>query len=179
MDEIVLRLSTVDGESRIVRCSTLMTLEEAAAEAQFQVPEWASLIFAFKGRELAGYLSLHFHNIRTGSHIAMAMSGRNPTGIFQDVALCRWENPYSPGDQLEERRLADLGFANWENHRGYRKEMLALTRQREAEDERDPPRAFPTVIQPASVPSEAPLPTRFKRQSNRRACSWMCGQIDW
>jgi hypothetical protein len=181
MDEIVLRLSTVDGTSRIITCSASLTLEEVLAQAELPSPELCCPIFTYQGRVLPGYLSLQFHKIPTGANLAVGFRREPGCGgqFLRDVPPCTWVSTYFRDDQLEERRLADLAFAIWENCRDFGKLMTDLARQQDAEDELDETRAFPTVVQSALGPSEAPLPTGFKRRSARWACSWFGGQIDF
>jgi hypothetical protein len=69
-------------------------------------------------------------------------------------------------EDIERRRLADLGFANWEPCREYLAIAREMAREQEAEDEDMTSFfAFPTVVKPANAISETPLPTVFRRTS--------------
>jgi hypothetical protein len=177
MGVVVLRITSSSSESRVVECCSSMTLDEAATAAGFNLPGDHSTIFVCRGRILAPYLSLGHHRVASGAHIILhrkrgPFPKSTPVPLYHEKAFI-----YATCEDLESRRLADLGFHLWEMSPMFGTVMSEIVHEIELDNESMSRQEFPTVIHPASIICEAPLPMIADRWAGGSIMDWLDSEV--
>jgi hypothetical protein len=167
MNAITIRVSPVGSDGCITTCSGSFTPADLVEELHIEIPDNCDIIFVYKGRVLSSYLTLQFQGVTSGSRLIYTIKQISPVHLPNPCPF----TDYEAQEELETRRLADLGFANWEPCREFLGIAREMVREEEARDEEATDLfVFPTNITPAMTISDSPLPTLFRR--NSRPCDY-------
>jgi hypothetical protein len=145
----------------------VLTGEELAAEAGIELTRSQELVLVHKGEILSQFMSLQFQGVKNGSRIIYYIKDYPNEFPFGDSPRQCSETLSQfidcPGrEDNETRRLADLGFTNWEPCRDFAAVMMEMIQIQEEEDETaESVLQYPTVLAASSAIPESPLPVAF------------------
>jgi hypothetical protein len=168
MKTVTLKMTWKWGGSKIITCSSALSIEEVAEEHGFAAIGDISAVFISRGRILAPEFTLHAYKIQDGQTIIAYIPSQpkqSSAPIIPPLAISEF-SPMFLYDTLEiieageAARNADQDFANWEifsTFPGLLNEMMTLI-ESEEQLHRFPGRPEKTIIMPGTQISEAPLP---------------------